>query len=141
MAGQVVGINYSKIAAEYYESMNFAIPSKTVVEKANKIIAKSLKTKGVKIGIEYYVSASYFDENYKQLVINSVDSKSDLFGKAEKGDFITAVDGKKITDKYTIVEIISQKEAGDEITLTIAHKNENTSEYETKDVVVKLLEK
>ena len=139
--GQVVGINYSKIAAEYYESMNFAIPSKTVVEKANKIIAKSLKTKGVKIGIEYYVSASYFDENYKQLVINSVDSKSDLFGNAEKGDFITAVDGKKITDKYTIVEIISQKEAGDEITLTIAHKNENTSEYETKDVVVKLLEK
>ena len=139
--GQVVGINYSKIAAEYYEGMNFAVPSKTVVEKANKIIAKSLKTKGVKIGIEYYVSASYFDDNYKQLIINSVDSKSDLFGKAEKGDFIIAVDGKKITDKYMIVEIIAQKEAGDEIILTIAHKNEKSGEYETKDVSVKLLEK
>ena len=139
--GQVVGINYSKIAAEYYESMNFAVPSKTVVEKANKIIAKSLKTKGVKIGIEYYVSASYFDENYKQLIINSIDSKSDLFGKAVKGDFITAVDGQKIIDKYTIVKIITEKEAGDEITLTIAHKNEKTGKYETKDVSCKLQEK
>lgn len=139
--GMVVGINYSKISADDYEGMNFAVPSKTAVEKANKIIAQGIKTKGVKIGIEYYVSASYFDDNYKQLVINSIDEHSDLYGKASEGDFIIAVDGEKITDKYTIIEKIQQKSAGDEIVLTIAHKNPKTDDYETKDVSVKLIEK
>ena len=139
--GQVVGINYAKIALQYYEGMNFAIPSNTVVERANKIIAKGLKTKGAKIGIEYYVAASYFDENYKQLVINSIDEKSDMASKAEKGDFIIAVEGEKITDKYTIVKAVTNKSVGEEIRLTIAHKNEKTGEYDTKEITVKLIEK
>lgn len=139
--GQVVGINYSKIAMEYYEGMNFAVPANKVVERANKIIAEGIRTKGAKLGIEYYVAASYFDENYKQLVINSIDEKSDLKGKAQKGDFIIAVDGEKITDKYTITQIINEKAAGDEITLTIAQKNTKTDSYDTKDVSVTLMEK
>jgi len=139
--GQVVGINYSKIAMDDYEGMNFAVPSNTVVERANKIIAESLKTRGAKLGIEYYVAASYFDENYKQLIITSIDEKSDLNGKAAEGDFIIAVGGKKITDKYSIIEIINEKSPGDTITLTIAHKNEKTEKYDTKDVKVKLVEK
>ena len=139
--GQVIGINYSKIAMEDYEGMNFAIPSNTAVERANRIIAENLKTHGARIGMEYYVSASYFDENYKQLVIKSIDEKSDMKGKAEEGDFIIAANGKKITDKYTIVKIINEKSVGDTITLTIAHKNEKTGEYDTKDIEVKLIEK
>ena len=139
--GQVIGINYSKIAMEYYEGMNFAVPSKTVVETANKIIARGIKTRGVRIGIEYYVAASYFDENYKQLVINSIDEKSDMYGKVQKGDFIVAVNGKKITDKYTIVKAIMNKEAGDTIRLSIAHKNEKTGKFETREISVKLIEK
>ena len=139
--GQVIGINYSKIAEQYYESMNFAVPSKTVVEKANQIIATGLKTKGAKIGVEYYVAASYFDENFKQYVIHSIDKSSDLYGKAEEGDFIIAVDGEKITDKYTVIKAMEGKGVGDTLTLTVAHKNEKTGEYDTKDVTVKLIEK
>ena len=139
--GQVVGINYSKIAMDDYEGMNFAVPSNTVVERANIIIAEGLKTRGARLGIEYYVAASYFDENYKQLIINSIDEKSDLKGKAVEGDFIIAVNGEKITDKYTIIELINGKSPGDTITLTIAHKNEKTDKYDTKDVEVKLIEK
>ena len=139
--GQVVGINYSKVALENYEGMNFAIPSKTAVEVANKIIAQGLKTHGAKLGIEYYVAASYFDDNYKQLIINSIDEKSDLKGKAEAGDFIIAVNGEKITNKYTIIAIINEKSPGDEITLSIAHKQGGSDKYETKDVTVKLIEK
>ena len=141
MYGQVVGINYSKIALDYYEGMNFAIPSRDAVAVANKIIAKGIKTYGAKIGIEYYVAASYFDENYKQLVIGKIAENSDMNGKAEEGDFIIAVNGKKITDKYMIVKIINQKEAGESITLTVAHKNETTGKYDTKDIEVKLIEK
>ena len=111
------------------------------MEVANKIIAKGIKTRGAKLGIEYYVAASYFDENYKQLVIGSIDPKSDLYQKAQEGDFIIAVNSEKITDKYMIVKLINEKEPGDTITLTIAHKNEKTGKYETKDVTVKLIEK
>ncbi len=141
MYGQVVGMNYSKVALQYYEGMNFAVPSKDAVEIANKIIAEGIKTHGAKIGVEYYVAASYFDENYKQLVINSISDKSDLKGKAQEGDFIIAVNGKKITDKYMIVKIINQKSVGDSIALTIAHKNDTTGKYDTKDIQVKLIEK
>lgn len=141
MYGQVVGINYSKVALQYYEGMNFAVPSKDAVGIANKIIKEGIKTYGAKIGIEYYVAASYFDDNYKQLIINSISEKSDLKGKAEEGDFIIAVNGKKITDKYMIVKIINQKAVGDSIAMTIAHKNETTGKYDTKDIQVKLIEK
>lgn len=138
--GQVIGINYSKMAESVYEGMSFAIPSATAVKKANQIIKTSLKTSGAKIGIEYYVAASYFDDNYKQLVINSIDEKSDLYGKAKEGDFIIACDGEKIKDKYTIIKKIGALSAGDTIKLTIAHKN-SAGEYDTKDVEVKLIEK
>ncbi|MBR2589674.1 MAG: trypsin-like peptidase domain-containing protein [Clostridia bacterium] len=139
--GQVIGINYSKVALDDYEGMNFSVPSKDAVRIANGIIAKGVKTYGAKLGIEFYVAASYFDENYKQLIIGSIDKNSDLYGKAEEGDFIIAVNGEKITDKYTIIKIINEMEAGEEITLTIAHKNESSGEYDTKDVTVKLISK
>lgn len=138
--GQVIGMNYSKFADTDYEGMSFAVPSKTLVERANKIIKTSLKTSGAKIGIEYYVAASYFDDSYKQLVINSIDKKSDLYGKAEVGDFIIAANGEKIKDKYTLIKMIGSMSAGDEIKLTIAHKN-SKGDYDTKDVTVKLIEK
>ena len=138
--GQVIGINYSKMAETSYEGMSFAVPSATAVKKANQIIKTSLKTSGAKIGIEYYVSASYFDDNYKQLVINSIDKKSDLYGKAKEGDFIIACDGEKIKDKYTIIKKIGALSAGDVVKLTIAHKN-SKGEYDTKEVSVKLIEK
>lgn len=138
--GQIIGINYSKMADSSYEGMSFAVPSATAVKKANQIIKTSLKTSGAKIGIEYYVAASYFDDNYKQLVINTIDKKSDLYGKAKEGDFIIACNGEKIKDKYTIVKKIGELSAGDEIKLTIAHKNLK-GEYDTKEVSVKLIEK
>ena len=126
---------------ENYEGMNFAVPSNTFVERANKIIAESLKTYGAKVGVEYYVAASYFDENYKQLIIRSIDEKSDLYGKAAEGDFIIAVNGEKITDKYSIIKIVNEKDVGDTITLTLAHKNEKTNDYDTQDITVKLIER
>ena len=138
--GQVIGINYSKMAETSYEGMSFAVPSATAVKKANQIIKTSLKTSGAKIGIEYYVSASYFDDNYKQLVIKTIDKKSDLYGKAKEGDFIIACDGEKIKDKYTIIKKIGALSAGDVIKLTIAQKN-SKGEYDTKEVDVKLIEK
>ncbi|MBR4073114.1 MAG: trypsin-like peptidase domain-containing protein, partial [Clostridia bacterium] len=39
-AGKLVGINSSKIVAEEYEGMGFAIPSNTVVEKCERIIQR-----------------------------------------------------------------------------------------------------
>ena len=138
--GQIIGVNYSKMAETSYEGMSFAVPSATAVKKANQIIKTSLKTSGAKIGIEYYVAASYFDDKYKQLVINSIDKKSDLYGKAKEGDFIIACDGEKIKDKYTIITKIGSLSAGDTIKLTIAHKN-SKGDYDTKDITVKLIEK
>ena len=102
--GQVIGINYSKMAENSYEGMSFAIPSATAVKKANQIIKTSLKTSGAKIGIEYYVSASYFDDKYtiiKKIGALSVgdEIKLTIAQKNSKGDYDTKDVSVKLIEK------------------------------------------
>lgn len=139
MYGQVIGMNNSKFEA--YEGMGFAIPSDILIEKVNGIIKDGTKTTGAKIGIEYYMSASYVNDNGKQLVVANVEKESDFYGKIKKGDFIIAVNGEEVKDQYTPIAIISHLSPGDEITLSVARKNADTGKYEVSEITAKLIEK
>lgn len=136
MYGQVVGITSSKIAGSEYEGMGFAVPSTTVKKVIESLISKGYVENRAKLGISYYevdsVSAEVGNIE-KGFCIADIDKSSDIYGKAEIGDTITAVNGTAYVDSGTILDVIENAKPGDSIVLTISTKSG------VKDISVKLL--
>lgn len=146
--GQVIGINSSKIIASGYEGMCFAIPITDARIIVNKLIKYGYVTDRAKLGISYYTASS--SEQYSMLIqlkglpagsliIGKINSDSDLYGKAENYDIITAVDGKQLTTSDILLEKIENGKIGQELKLTIA-RFDNNYNMKTFTVNVKLVE-
>lgn len=106
-SGELIGINSSKIVAEEYEGMGFAIPSNTVVEKCKKIIERkdvSESYVGITISKKYTPDVLNYYGYPVGAVVLSVDegSPADKTG-IRKGDIIVEFNGKEITN-YTLFE-------------------------------------
>ena len=121
--GELIGVNSSKIAATAYEGMGFAIPSNTVKEICDNIIAKE-NDPNPYIGIT--ISEKYTAEILTQLgyptgaVVKSVISG----GPAEKsgirsGDIIVEFNSVAITDYSALGDAISNSKVGDTVTVKI----------------------
>lgn len=121
--GELVGVNSSKIAATAYEGMGFAIPSNTVKEICDNIIAKE-NDPNPYIGIT--ISERYTAEVLTQLgypagaVVKSVISA----GPAEKagirsGDIIVEFNSVKITQYDVLTETIGNCKPGDTVAVKI----------------------
>lgn len=147
--GQVVGINSSKIAAEDYEGMGFAVPSKTVKEIVDELIAHGKVTNRPVLGITFY-AATYSQTHSiivkthnlpsNSIVIEEIMIGSDLANKGVKsGDMIIAVNGKDMDTDDVLLDIIEDGKVGDELTLTICRIDSNYN-ISTFDVTVKLVE-
>lgn len=126
--GQVIGITSSKLSASSSDSasiegMGFAIPTTTVKEVVDQLIANGHVTGRPAIGISGYdideMRASYY--NIPQgVMVKSVDTASDAYKQGIKeGDIITGVNGKEITGMSDINTIKNDMKAGDQMTLTI----------------------
>lgn len=145
--GQVVGINSSKIAETDYEGMGFAVPSKTVQEVVNSIIANGYVVGRAQLGITYNSLSQY--NNYAQLVaaglpkgsivINSINQESVFTGtKVQPYDVITAVDGKALDSVDVLTSALGAKKPGEQMTLSMARiKNGKIEKF---DVTVTLIE-
>ncbi len=147
--GQVVGINSSKIAAEDYEGMGFAVPSATVKEIVDELIAHGKVTNRPVLGITYY-AATYSQTHSiivkthnlpaNSIIIEEIMIGSDLANKGVKsGDMIIAVNGKDMDTDDVLLNIIEDGKVGDELTLTICRIDSNYN-ISTFDVTVKLVE-
>lgn len=121
--GELIGVNSSKIAATAYEGMGFAIPSNTVREICDNIIAKENEPNPY-IGIT--ISEKYTADILTQLgypkgaVVKSVISGS----PAEKsgirsGDIIVEFNSVAITDYTILGDAISNSKVGDTVTIKI----------------------
>lgn len=120
--GQVIGINSSKIVADGYESLGFAIPINT----AQPIIT-SLKEHGyVKdraiIGITY----QFIDETTARfynlttgVYINSVTTDNAKNSGLKQGDIITEIDGEKITEMSILTNFLAKKKPNDKVKLKV----------------------
>ncbi len=141
MQGQVIGINSSKIASTEYEGMGFAVPSSTAVATANSLIKVGYVEGRAKIGIQYSPISSFsnsstiikaleqegFEDAQGTMVINSVDSSSDLSSKnIQQYDMIVAVNGNTMTSTDVMTSILADSAPGDTITLTIARIENNS---------------
>ncbi len=133
MYGQVIGITSAKIAGEEYEGLSFAIPSVMVKRVAESLIKNGYVTDRAKLGISYYeVSAVTADiNNYPRgLYVAEVDSTSGAYGKLNKGDIITTVNGTQITSDDIMLDIIDGCKPGDTLTLTGENQNKNNFTYQ-----------
>lgn len=115
--GELVGINSSKIVADAYEGMGFAIPSNTVADLCKKIIERENSPEPY-IGIT--VSERYTAEVLKSYgypvgaVVLSVTEGSPAYNAGiEKADIITEFDGKEITE-YNVLEELLKNATPDE---------------------------
>lgn len=147
--GQVVGINSSKIASTEYEGMGFAVPSTTVKEIVDELIAHGKVTNRPVLGITFYESTysqthSIIIKTHNlptgSIIIEEIMVGSDLANKDIKpGDMIIAVNGTELDTKDVLLDLIEDGKVGDELTLTICRVDSNYN-ISTFDVTVKLVE-
>lgn len=148
--GQVIGLNSSKISSTEYEGMGFAVPSNTMLEIYQEIIANGYVSDRPMLGITYApvssdqtYSAIAWQNNlpYGSVVIASISESSDLNNHdVEVGDIITAVNGEDLKSTDILLEIIENATVGTEIELTICRLS-NKGEVEKEfDITVKLVE-
>ncbi len=121
--GQLIGINSSKIASTEYEGMGFAIPSNTVAEICNQIIAKQDDPEPY-IGIT--ISETYSEATLKSLgyptgaVVSSVVSGGPASDAGiRRGDIITEFDGKEISSYNALYDAIMNCTVGKNAEITV----------------------
>ncbi len=149
--GQVIGINSSKIASTDYEGMGFAVPSVTVKEVFDEIVANGYVTNRPKLGITYFSVSS--NQMYSMIasvnklpagtiVIQSISSDSPLANtEVQQGDMIIKVNGEDLESADTLPDLIENSNVGDELTLTIARVDmQNNYTLNQFDVKVTLVE-
>lgn len=148
--GQVIGLNSSKISSTEYEGMGFAVPSETLLEVYNELIAHGYVSNRPMLGITYFaVSSDYTyatiawrnDLPYGSVAIASISESSDMNNHGIKaGDIITAVNGKNLDTTDVLLEAIENSDVGDKLNLTIYRLNSNGTVSTSFDAKVALVE-
>lgn len=148
--GQVIGLNSSKITDTDYEGMGFSVPSKTMLEIYEDIVANGYVTNRPMLGISYYTVASDYTYSaiawknnlpYGSIVIAAMTEDSDLAKQGIKvGDIITGVNGKPLDSTDILLEVIESGEVGDTITLSVCRLTNSGSVGTKFDAKVKLVE-
>ncbi|PWG00505.1 S1C family serine protease [Levilactobacillus bambusae] len=134
IAGQVIGINSSKIASDddgtSVEGIGFAIPSNEVVKIINQLVSKG-KVERPALGITYVDLTNVSTSQQKSIlklpsdvssgVVVMGTSSSNSPARAaglKKYDVITEMNGKKISDTSTLQDLLYKYDVGDTIKLT-----------------------
>ena len=149
-AGQIVGINSSKIASTDFEGMGFAVPTSIAQSVVSSLIKHGYVPNRPKLGIQYAEVSAY--QLYSMvvsikglpqgsLVIAGISQDSSLANtKAQVGDLIIAVNGKKMDDSSVLLDLIDTGAVGDTLTLTLCRVEQRTYKTTTFDVTITLIE-
>lgn len=149
-AGQVIGINSSKISATDYEGIGFAVPMKTVKTIVENIITYGYVPNRPKLGISYASVSDY--QAYSMVVqikglpagsiiVASISDDSSLKDTdIEVGDMITAVNGKDMTSSDILLDLIDSSKVGDVIELEVCRIDAKTYKISTFTVKAKVIE-
>lgn len=129
--GQLVGINTAKISDTKVEGIGFAIPinqAKPIVEELVQQGYVSRPYLGIVAGdIDEEMSGVYKLPVGVYIYEVVKDSAADKAG-LQVGDVIIEMDGDKILSMDQLTEIISSKEVGDKIAVTIVRNGEKNQE-------------
>lgn len=128
-AGQIIGINSMKLSSSTdgtaVEGMGFAIPSDEVVNVANQLV-KNGKIVRPQLGIRVASVSELTDIVREQLdlpdsvksgvyVASVTDGGAASAAGIKKGDVITSVDGKEVTDVVSLHSVLYEHKVGDQV--------------------------
>lgn len=137
MYGQVVGINSSKIVAEGFEGLGFAIP----IDDAQSVISNLKEYGYVKDRAVLGITGQYLDSMSARfygltsgMYVASISNESVSNAGITQGCIITKIDDTDITSSSTITSYVSKKKPGDTVTLTVV--NDLTGRTFTADVTL-----
>jgi serine protease Do len=136
MYGQVIGITSSKIGGEDYEGIGFAIPTTVTKNIVESLIQYGYVNNRCRLGISYKeidaVGKEIHNYSVTGVLVASVNEDSDLYGKVEEGDIITAVNGVEITSDDVILDAIEFSKPGDTLQFSVYKKNGSTTTITAK---------
>ena len=138
--GQVIGINSSKLVAEDFEGMGFAIPVSKAQDILNSLIKVGYVEGRTRLGITGRDITAQQAEFYgvpQGFLIMEIGEDSNIGtagGQVE--DIICAINGETVTCLSDISAILMEFSPGDEITLTVYRR----SEERELDLTITLLE-
>lgn len=148
-AGQVIGINSSKIVSTGYEGMAFSIPISDAKPIIDDLIANGQVTNRPKLGISFTVAmqhqsyAMIINQNNLpagSLVIRDINPDSSLASTdAEVYDLIIAVNGEDLDTSDVLLDKIENGKVGDKLTLTLCRVDPDDYSITKFDVEVKLV--
>ncbi|MCL2056539.1 MAG: trypsin-like peptidase domain-containing protein [Oscillospiraceae bacterium] len=141
--GQVIGINSSKIVAQGYEGIGFAIPITNAKPILDDIIKNGRVTGRVMLGISCKpvteVDALRYDIPMG-LEIHEIYEGSDLIGKdVQRGDILIEIDSIRVRTLPDVQAILSERKVGDEVTLKFYRRLSAVQSVEF-DVTIVLVE-
>lgn len=123
MYGQVIGINTAKISSDSYEGMGFAIPSSTVKEIIDDLIATGYVSNRVRIGISGQTVTSEMEQYYNipaGILVGKISEDGPCHNSGLKiNDVITKIDSEDIESFSDVYAILSKHKPGDKVVLTV----------------------
>ena len=121
-AGQVVGINSSKIVSTEYEGLGFAIPIDTALPIINDLRENGHVTNRAALGITGQFIDSMTAQYYgmcQGYYVASVKNESAQKAGLTKGDIITKIDSTEVTSSGALASYLLSKKPGDVVSLTV----------------------
>lgn len=121
--GQIIGMNTSKIVADYYEGMGFAIPSEKIKEIVDQLIKQGYVSGRVKMGV-VGIAVDPAEVEYNGVPagiwVESVDPEGPLKDSdIQKDDIITKVAGEPVANFGEVFTVLEKYKPGDEITIEL----------------------
>ena len=145
MNGELIGINSAKIATSTVEGMGYAIPISTIMENVEIMMNSETKTlveeadRGV-LGISCIDVTKDISNAYDMPVGVYISDTTADAGAAQaglkKGDIITAIDQKPVSDTTSLKRYLAYYRAGETVTITISRQS--LDGYTSMDVPVTL---
>ncbi|MGN0599550.1 MAG: S1C family serine protease [Oscillospiraceae bacterium] len=144
MYGQVIGISVGGLDHVVYDGIGFAIEINDAVPVAEALIANGYVPGRAKLGIVFVSMDSATADSLgveSGLCVMSVDPTCDIATKGlQPYDIITKIDGHPVKDLASVMEVLDEKIAGEEVTLTVYRKTV-TEEVTTFEVTARLEQK
>lgn len=123
VTGKLIGINSSKIVAEEFEGMGFAIPSNKVVEVVKNIISKENSPEpyiGISVSEKYTAEVlSYYGFPAGAVVLSVYDGSPAASAGIKRGDIITEFNGKKITEYNLLGDYLKECNPGQTVAVKV----------------------
>lgn len=142
MKGEVIGINSAKFSSEEVEGMGYAIPvsvAEPILEQLMTMEKVDEDKKGA-LGISCQDVDSDVTEMYDipQGVYVAAVNEGEAADEAglQKGDIITELDGKAVSDTSSLQSLLQYYAAGDKV--EVKYQRRSSKGYEEKTVTVKL---